>query len=391
MRLLSEFLRSIGWMVLCGGTIVVSAGDQTGQVSVGFDAYGGNRELVSEATGFFRLQEFAGRHFLVTPYGHGYRALGLNHFHNMTSPDHDGAIDNIREWGFNAGCYQGPRWMWQRYPYTKGINLVPICQWLPDDRYGYRDVFDPEFLVEMDEHIRSIVEPQKNNRMLIGYFWTDIPNWERQRNGEDWISFYRGLPANSPGGQAWRHWRNENASAPPGDFLAIIARQLYGEAHATLRKYDSNHLILGPRYHEIDMPEHVVREVLPYVDALAIQPTSREFNTPFFDEVYAKFGKPIYIADHVSSFRTADHPITMGQAADNAADYSFYYQRYVVTALSQPYMIGYNKCQYQDQMAPDGIMLKQGILGLDESPYEEIIPAISLGNRQALEAAYRLE
>ena len=356
-----------------------------------FDTFGGNKELVAEAEGFFRITEFEGRHCLVTPEGHGYRALGINHFHNMSSSDYDGAIDNIREWGFNAGCYQGPRWMWERFPYTKGINLVPICQWLPDDRYGYRDVFDSEFLRELDKNIRAIVEPQKENRMLIGYFWTDIANWERDRNGEDWISFYQSLPADSPGGRVWQQWLSDHPSAPHGDFLAVIARQLYAEANASLRNYDPNHLILGPRYHEIDMPDHVVREVLPYVDAIAIQPTSREFNTAFFDEVYAKFGKPIYIADHVSSFPTPEYPITMGPAAENPAEYADYYQRYVVAALSRPYMIGYNKCQYQDQLAQDGVMLKQGILQMDESPYEEIIPGISAGNRRALEAAYRFD
>ena len=79
-----------------------------------FDSYGGNREIQGTVTGFFHLEEIDGRHFLITPEGNGYRALGINHFHMMASKDYDGAIRKIREWGFNAGCYQGPRWMWDR-------------------------------------------------------------------------------------------------------------------------------------------------------------------------------------------------------------------------------------------------------------------------------------
>ena len=134
------------------------------------------------------------------------------------------------------------------------------------------------------------------------------------------------------------------------------------------------------------MPEHVVRESLPYVDAIAVQPTSREFNHEFFERVYEDYGKPIYIADHVSSFATKEHPVTMGQAARNAEAYVAYYERYVTAALSRPYVIGYNKCQYQDQPSPGG-MLKQGLVRTNAEPYSTI-EGIQAANRKALQLAY---
>ena len=358
------------------------------EIDLQFDSYGGNTAIKGEATGFFHLEEIDGRHFLVTPAGSGYRALGINHFHNMTSKDYDGAIRNIKGWGFNAGCYQGPKWMWNRYPYTKGINLVPVCQWMPDTRFGFKDVFDPAYLAQMERDIRRIVQPQSGNRMLIGYFWTDIPLWKRKRDGQDWISFYKALPADSAGGRVWRDWKERNAGTREGAFLAIIAKQLYGKAYQCLRQYDENHLIFGDRYHEIDMPDVVVREVLPYIDAIAVQPTSREFNLSFFDRVYEEYGKPIYIADHVSSFATAAHPVTMGQAAKDAESYVAYYERYVTAALSRPYIVGYNKCQYQDQPAPG--MLKQGLLQENGAPYPTV-QGIKAANLKALKAAYATE
>ncbi|MBK1875225.1 hypothetical protein [Pelagicoccus mobilis] len=355
-----------------------------------YDSFGGIKTLEGKETGFFHIDKMGDRYFLVTPQGHGYRALGINHFHKMTSKDYDGAVQNIKTWGFNAGCYQGPRWMWERYPYTKGINLVPICQWMPNKAYGYRDVFDSSFLEELDRNIRRIVEPQKDNEYLIGYFWTDIPNWERSRNGEDWISFYKSLPKASAGGKVWRDWKKRNPKSDENQFLAVIAKQLYSKAYATIRKYDPNHIIMGDRYHEIDMPEHVVKEALPYIDAIAIQPTSREFNYDFFDKVYKKYGKPIYIADHVSSFATQEYPVTMGQATQDPVSYMEYYERYVTAALSLPYLIGYNKCQYQDEITPGGEMLKQGVLKMNESPYP-ILDGVTAANRKALDLAYRGE
>ena len=358
--------------------------DPSGREGVKFDRFGGLVQMRSEATGFFRMESFEGRDFLVTPDGHAYRALGLNHFHNMNSTEYQQTVEQIGSWGFNAGCYQGPRWMWGLFPYTKGINLVPVCVWKPDDQFEYRDVFDEEVLRRIEAEVRAIVQPQKDNAMLIGYFWTDIPIWERNRDG-GWVEFFRSLPADSAGGRQWQKWRSEHPNAPESEFLAVIAKQLYAKGFEFVRKYDPNHLIFGDRYHEIDMPEAVVREALRYVDAIAIQPTSREFNFEFFDGVQQKYGKPLYIADHVSSYPTAEHPVTMGKAADTAEAYESYYRRYVTAALSRPYMIGFNKCQYQDQPTPQ--LLKQGLVRSDGRPYE-IIDRIRVANVTALGHAY---
>jgi hypothetical protein len=370
--------------------LLAGATDALANQPMDYDAYGGNMAIKGKATGFFHLEEIKGRHFLITPEGYGYRALGINHFHKMTSTDYDEAIRNIKSWGFNAGCYQGPQWMWDRYPYTKGINLVPVCQWKPDHQFGFKDVFDPEVLSEMHDMIRGIVEPQKDNAMLIGYFLTDIPMWQRKRNGEDWISFYKSLPAESPGGQVWVEWKANNPGQKEGDFLAVIARQLYAKGHEFIRKFDTNHLILGDRYHEkVDMPEIVVREALPYIDAIAVQPTVQEFDAAMYDGYYKKYGKPIYIADHVSSFATAEFPKTMGQKAKDPDSYVAYYTRYVTAALSHPHIVGFNKCQYQDEIAPSGI-LKQGILRRDGTPYSTV-DGIKAANSKALKAAYTMD
>jgi len=124
--------------------------------------------------------------------------------------------------------------------------------------------------------------------------------------GQDWISFYKSLSEDAPGRKVWQRWRSKNPEAAEKAFLAIIARQLYSKAHALIRKYDSNHLIFGDRYLESDMPDHEVREALPYIDAIAIQPTKRTFDAESFAGITKRYGRPIYISDHVSSYKTSD-------------------------------------------------------------------------------------
>ena len=137
------------------------------------------------------------------------------------------------------------------------------------------------------------------------------------------------------------------------------------------------------------MPEEVIREALPFIDAIAIQPTTKEFRPDFFTRLCARYGKPIYIADHVTSFQTPEYPNTMGQTAADPESYVAYYTKYVTSALTHPSVIGYNKCQYQDQLlSPD--FLKQGMLRIDGTP-RSTVDGIGAANRQALEAAYSFQ
>jgi hypothetical protein len=58
----------------------------------------------------------------------------------------------------------------------------------------------------------------------------------------------------------------------------------------------------------------------------------------------------------------------------------------VTSALAHPSVIGYNKCQYQDELITPSF-LKQGLLKLDGSP-QPTVDGIRAANRKALESAY---
>jgi hypothetical protein len=395
-----EWSHAVRWRRTCLSTPSLLLAMATSSVAPAWagagDPYGGAGSVKRKATGFFRLDELGGRHFLITPDGHPFRALGLNHYHMITSRDYGRAIQNLRDWGFNSGGYQAPRWQWNRIPHTRGIILVPNSNWMRPGTFAFRDVFDPTFLNELEQNIRRVVEPSSENPFLVGYFWTDVPLWTARRQskvaegdafwGQDWISFYKGLPEDAAGRKVWEDWRSEHPDAAEGAFLAVIARQLYSKAHALTRKHDPNHLIFGDRYFEPDMPEEVIREALPFIDAIAIQPTTKTFQPDFFTRLSKRYGKPIYIADHVTSYRTPEHPNTMGQVTTGPESYVAYYTEYVTSALSHPSVVGYNKCQYQDQLVSPGF-LKQGLLKTDGTP-RPTVDGIGAANRKALEAAY---
>lgn len=165
----------------------------------------------------------------------------------------------------------------------------------------------------------------------------------------------------------------------------MVARQVYTKAYEFLRKYDQNHLIFSDRYVIDEMPDYIVKEALPYIDAIAVQPPARVFDRSFYDGLYAKYDKPIYIADHVTSYATKDHPKTMGQVAKDPDTYVKIYQRYLYEAFATPYIIGLNKCQYQEQFRRG--LLKQGLIDEDGNPYPTI-DGIRRANLSTLEMVY---
>ena len=190
-----------------------------------YDRYGGRKDMyVAEGTGFFELGEIHGKHFLVTPEGNAFRAIGINHTHMLESTEYDTIIDDLKSLGFNSGDYQGPKWMWDKFPYSKGINLLSTSVWLSENKFKFEDVFDPAYLVSLEAKIKSIVEPQAENDMLICYFLTDVPVWDIEKYGKGWIDFFKSLDEDSPGRKEWNTWKTAHPDTPEEDFIRLIAR-----------------------------------------------------------------------------------------------------------------------------------------------------------------------
>lgn len=349
-----------------------------------FDQYGGYTGVTQEAKGYFTLGESNGRHCFFTPEGNAFLSIGLNHWHTTSRTDYDQMITEVKSWGFNSGDYQGPGWMWDRIPYTKGINLMENRAYASEEDFGFEDVFDPVYLAALDSKIKSTVEPQAEKQMLIGYFLTDMPVWANSKYGTSWLQFFKNLAEDAPGGLVWTNWKADNAGVEEEDFLGVIAQQLYSEATAMVRKYDPNHLVFTERFNENDLPEVVLRAAMQYVDVIATQPLN-QYHEDYFDWLYRTSGMPIFIADHVSSFATTEYPVTMGQVAQDEESYFDFYRDYVGNIWTLPFLVGFNKCQYQDQ--DQGTLLKQGLLMQNEQPHN-YVSGLNEVHSGALEKAY---
>jgi hypothetical protein len=426
-------------LILCALTLLPRPGVAQ---SAETDAYGGSTRVKWEATGWFRLQQHGGRFWLVTPDGHPFFNLGINHLtaglNNQQRGDAELAkklIDQFRSWHFNTAGYGNSAPMMAQTPFVSFLNLVPTSRFL-SDKASFPDVFDPEFQRALQMQIERQCRTVRDNPRLLGYMWTDTPLWDskdaRRHVKKDWVSTLRQLSATAQGKIAYVDFllethggdfvkiaqtygikatsRAELLAAPfdavrvdapavatdDAQFLRRIARTFYGVAGPAYRKNDPNHLVYGEMYLQGIHPDEVLEEAMPHIDLLLIQPTGNRdakepkdhFPAALFDRLHQTYRKPIIIGDHQFSFATPEFPRTMWFQYPSAAEAAAAYGAFLREATARPYIVGYNRCQVRDVVESSGL-LKQGLLQRSGEPYPDFASQIATFNGQTLDALYK--
>jgi hypothetical protein len=367
----------------------------------GFDRYGGYLWIKGEATGFFHLENFDGRHMLVTPDGHGFISLGVTHTsgleHEKQSSYHyleeslggdwertSAEIQNyFRQWGYNTLGYGSHESTRKFLPYFAGCHPTEVSAWLGKN-VAYPDVFGDEWKKEARQMLEEAIQEHGITSNLIGIYWSDIPlrdlNQAKRRIGKTWVDAIRELPQNAPGKIRYEQFISENGEdASDEDFLVLIAREVYSQLGTVTRELASNTLIFSERYASWALPWRVIREALPYIDVVSVQPYPAEYPENF-ERLYRETGKPIMICDHNISFNTPEHSNVMWETLANVDSVGQAQARYLEKGFSTPYLLGYNKCQYIDRYQANQKILKQGLLQVDGKPYEKLVDWMQKNN-----------
>jgi len=333
---------------------------------------------------YIRLQKIEGRTWLIDSAGRPFFAHGVTHIGHGHQEDVIAIGRAVRELGFNAYGYGCPDKLKTDLPYLEGRNLVPMSLYRTSDgSFRYVDIFDPDEQARLEREIKRICFANRKNPNLIGYCWTDLGAWPlKNATGKNWVDFIRGLPAEAPGQKAYRKflktWQGDDSNARDLAFLRIIARQycrVHGEAN---RKFDPNHLIFGDRFtFQTAIPE-VLEEMLPYVDAVAIQPPFRSgFPRKDFDRVHKLSGKPIIICDFAIRFKDGRKKIRGWKPEPSPKVAGQRYAEYLREAMATPYILGAFWCNPIDSkpgFKKTGI--KQGIFNRGLKPRPELNRAI---------------
>jgi hypothetical protein len=378
--------------VLVMGMLLMSAEDLTGPESVAVaaraakeeqDAYGGLKAVSSRASGYFRTERIGGRWWLVTPDGHAFLSSGVNHvdYKEDYSPDFVSFVTrHLRQWGFNTigwsqesmsptfqkGKVRHSRgWSAEQYrvarmPYTHLIRFTDM-EWYAEEEFP--DVFSTEFERKCDRLAREICVQLRDDPYLIGYFYSDTPNWP-----------------------LWAEQAGQER-------IAAVARRYYEVIGAAIRRYDPNHLILGDRLKadgDIPIGNERVRGVIPPVlEAMrdTVDVLSLEYYRPDsqFEENLeawsALAGKPVLLAD--SAFLA---PTDVLQVPSDSAVYvasqmerGERYRAFARRIYSNPVVIGWHWCAFGRSPGR-----RSGLLDGEDRPYRDCVERMGAFNREEL-------
>ena len=344
----------------------------------------------AEATGFIHLEEIDGRSWLVDSKGKPFFAHGITHIGTVKiGAPYEKIAEACKDAGFNAYGYGCPDALKDDMPYIASVNhVVPMSLYRGDGSFSYVDIFDPKVQRRLDGQIRYLCNQNKDNPNLIGYCWTDLGVWRLKNNrGANWVDFTRNLPAGAPGRKAYdsflETWKGDGPAARDQAFLRRIAAEYFRVLGEANRKYAPNHLIFGDRFAPFTIDYDVLEEMLPYVDAIAIQP---HYNPGFpkaeFDRVHKVSGKPILICDFAIRFVDGDKNIRGYKPLENARAAGDAYTAYLREGMATSYLIGAFWCNPVDSTGgfqKNGI--KQGFFDKGLAPRPGLIEAIREFNK----------
>ena len=395
----SGFHLSILLMCLTASTLVAEVFPDKDD----FDKYGGYLAYKGTATGRFHVDVIDGRHFLVTPDGHGFLSMGVTHTRGLGIPE-ESRYDHLKQnfngdWGtanaelvalfrkvgYNTLGYGSHKSTRKLLPYFASCGPSGKVSSWQGKQVDYPDVFSEEWKTYASRSIERMVKTYSGNSNLIGIYWTDMPAWDLKRakraNGKTWVDAIRELPEDAPGKQRYARFLRENEpNALDEDFMVIIAREIYSHIGPLTRKLAPDTLVFGERYAGVALPWRVIREALPWIDVVSVQPGATHFPKDDFDRLYRETGKPIMICDHQSSFNTPEHNNVMWNTLSDVASVGKAHATYLDQGFATTYLIGYCRCQYIDRYKGGQKTLKQGLLQVDGKAYKDLVESVQKNN-----------
>jgi hypothetical protein len=313
-------------------TVLFAADGNADSEASHLDRFGGFEDIEATATGWFHLQTINGRTVLVTPEGHPFVALGVNHIAAINKAG-DGEADlfkahyggdwrRLREdvtkqfsgWGLNTVDNVPPQ-LREGFPYVASCTLAKTAKYFSsidgNNPYDFPDIFNPDIQKRLQAKVQGFCRERRDDPLLIGYCWTDTPTWDLQKTRSfrhtDWVSEIRRLRADTPGKKRYveflrQHYEDIQAftrayglevdsfdllhresfrevhldtyevTRDDQQFLGIIARKYYDIVGTAMKKADPHHLMFGEKYLMGDYPDQVLEAVKSYIDVLSIQP-----------------------------------------------------------------------------------------------------------------------
>lgn len=337
----------------------------------GYARYGGYQDTKARATGYFRVEQIDGRWWFVDPEGHLFLSTGINGTPGGgagfgSGPGDERTNRRLNSWGFNTGGQHRPGTVMLRWP--RDVNYL-----------GLPDVYSPKFAADIDAAASTQCAPHKNDPLLLGYFVGNEPPWNGRESelcslvlsGSD-TATKTALKAHLVSGDT-PALRREFVLAGFHKYLQIICD--------AVRKYDSNHLILGIRYGGHMADEALIAAQIFDVCSINVyeyEPTKQLIRAAQISQ------RPILIGEYHIGVPADGLAAGLVQAKDQA-ERGIAYRYYLEQASSLPNFVGAYWFEWKDEPVQgrmDGENYNIGFVDVTDRPYTELVEAAKLTHKR---------
>lgn len=353
------------------------------------DSYGGLSSKTAKATGFFHAKKIVGRWWLVDPDGGLYihkgmvsvsmlhsdgakAALNAKMGDELTWAAH--ALELLKDHGFNGlGAWSDTPRLTAAQPrmaYTLIWNFMSNYgkkrggTFKQSGHMGYPGdcmfLFDPEFETFCDEHAKQL-SASKDDPWLLGHFSDNELPFKSSM-----LDHYLALPEADAGHKAAAAWlearlghgaHKEITAAERSAFLSHCVDTYCRIVATAIKKYDPNHMFLGPRFHggNISQPE-VFKAAGAYLDAVAVN-YYRAWSPDLkkLEMWEQQSGKPCIISEWYA--KGVDSGLTnkdgFGWLVKTQRERGLFYQNFTLGLLQSKVCVGWHWFKYTDNDPED--------------------------------------
>ena len=383
--------------------------------------YGGLKSDRRAATGFFRAEKSCARWWLVDPEGYAFIHVGVvataypkgsstagtpaAWAASTTELLHAHGFNGTGAWSDTALLRSAPR----PVVYTQMWNFMGAYgakrggTFQKSGHLGYPGdcifVFDPAFPAFCDDYAKRLAAT-KEDPWLLGHFSdNELPLYTKS------LDNFLKLPATDPGRIAADEWLAARRAAHPTEaaaptltddqrqaFLGFVADRYLAITTSSIRKYDPNHLCLGPRFdfQALQSPP-LFAAAGRHLDVIAVNYYHAWSPDPVRVANWVKWsGKPFLVTEWYAKGMDSGFANTTGAGwvVKTQADRGKFYQNFTLGLLESGGCVGWHWFKYRDNdptsktTDPSNLDSNKGIVTLGLEPYAPLLSAMHELNRQ---------